>query len=297
MSVYRTPDERFASLPDYPFAPNYLEQDGLRMHYLDEGAGDPVLLLHGEPTWSFVYRKLIPPLARNARCIAPDYFGFGRSDKPTERGWYSYDRHSESIARLAEELDLRDATVVVQDWGGPIGFRFAVEHPERVARLVVMNTGIGARAPNEEWLRFQAFMRRVGTDIVAGRLVQLGLVQPVADEVIAGYDAPFPVPEARVGIAQFPELVATSSDHPSAAAMLRVREALRSFDRPALVLFSDSDPIFPRRAAEALAELLPNAELDTPVEGAGHFLQEDRGEPIGARIARWLKPDSYETPT
>jgi haloalkane dehalogenase len=293
MSAYRTPDERFAGLPGYPFEPHYLEQDGLRMHYVDEGAGDPVLLLHGEPTWSFLYRKLIPPLARTARCIAPDYFGFGRSDKPTDRGWYSYDRHTESIARLADELDLRDVTLVVQDWGGPIGFRFAVEHPDRVARLVVMNTGIGARAPNEEWLRFQAFMRRVDTEIVAGRLVRLSLAQPVADEVIAAYDAPFPVPESRIGVVQFPELVATSHEHPSAPAMLRVRDALRSFDRPALVLFSDSDPIFSRRAAEAIAELLPNAELDPPVEGAGHFLQEDRGEELGERIARWLKPDSY----
>jgi haloalkane dehalogenase len=293
MNAYRTPDERFAGLPGYPFEPHYLEQDGLRMHYVDEGAGDPVLLLHGEPTWSFLYRKLIPPLARTARCIAPDYFGFGRSDKPTDRGWYSYDRHTESIARLADELDLRDVTLVVQDWGGPIGFRFAVEHPDRVARLVVMNTGIGARAPNEEWLRFQAFMRRVDTEIVAGRLVRLSLAQPVADEVIAAYDAPFPVPESRIGVVQFPELVATSHEHPSAPAMLRVRDALRSFDRPALVLFSDSDPIFSRRAAEAIAELLPNAELDPPVEGAGHFLQEDRGEELGERIARWLKPDSY----
>jgi haloalkane dehalogenase len=293
MNAYRTPDERFAGLPGYPFEPHYLEQDGLRMHYVDEGAGDPVLLLHGEPTWSFLYRKLIPPLARTARCIAPDYFGFGRSDKPTDRGWYSYDRHTESIVRLADELDLRDVTLVVQDWGGPIGFRFAVEHPDRVARLVVMNTGIGARAPNEEWLRFQAFMRRVDTEIVAGRLVRLSLAQPVADEVIAAYDAPFPVPESRIGVVQFPELVATSHEHPSAPAMLRVRDALRSFDRPALVLFSDSDPIFSRRAAEAVAELLPNAELDPPVEGAGHFLQEDRGEELGERIARWLKPDSY----
>jgi haloalkane dehalogenase len=293
--VYRTPDDRFAGLPGYAFAPRYVEQDGLRMHYVDEGAGDPVLLLHGEPTWSFLYRKLIPPLARIARCVAPDYFGFGRSDKPTERGWYSYDRHTESIARLADELDLRDVTLVVQDWGGPIGFRFAVENPDRVARLVVMNTGIGARAPNDEWLRFQAFMRRVGTEIVAGQLVRLSLAQPVDDEVIAAYDAPFPVPESRVGIVRFPELVATSSEHPSAPAMLRVRDALRAFERPALVLFSDGDPIFSRRAAESIAALLPNAELDPPVEGAGHFLQEDRGEELGARIARWLNPDSYES--
>jgi haloalkane dehalogenase len=258
------------------------------MHYLDEGEGDPVLLLHGEPTWSFLYRKMIPPLARAARCVAPDYFGFGRSDKPTERAWYSYDRHVASITRLVDALDLQRITLVVQDWGGPVGFRLAVENPERVARLVVMNTGIGARAPGEEWLRFQAFMRRVGTEIVAGQLVRLSLVQPTSDEIIAGYDAPFPAPEARIGIVQFPELVATSSDHPSAASMLEVRDRLRELDRPALILFSDSDPIFSRRAAEVMAELLPNAELDPPVEGAGHFLQEDRGELLGERIARWM---------
>ena len=154
-----------------------------------------------------------------------------------------------------------------------------------MARLVVLNTGIGARAPNDEWLRFQAFMRRVGTDIVAGQLLRLALVQPVTDQVIAAYDAPFPVPESRVGIVQFPELVPTSPEHPNAARMLEVREELRSFDRPALILFSDSDPIFPRRAAEVLAELLPNARLDPPVLGAGHFLQEDQGETIGRRIA------------
>jgi haloalkane dehalogenase len=285
MSVYRTPDERFESLPGYAYAPNYLQQDGLRMHYLDEGEGDPVLLLHGEPTWAYLYRKIIPELAGSARCIAPDYFGFGRSDKPTDPGFYTYDRHVESIARLASELDLQRITLVVQDWGGPIGFRFAVEHPELIARLVVLNTGIGARAPSEEWLRFQAFMRRVGTEIVAGQLVRLSLVQPVTDEVIAAYDAPFPVPESRVGIVQFPEQVPTSADHPNAARMLEVREELRRLDRPALVLFSDSDPIFSRRAAEVMAELLPDAELDPPLPAAGHFLQEDQGEAIGRRIA------------
>jgi haloalkane dehalogenase len=201
--------------------------------------------------------------------------------------------HTRSLARFAEELDLRDTTLVVQDWGGPLGFRFAVENPERVARLVVLNTGIGARAPNDEWLRFQAFMRRVGLEIVAGQLVQLSLVQPAGDDVIAGYDAPFPVPESRHGIVAFPEQVPTSAEHPNAAVMLDVRERLRFFDRPALVLFSDDDPIFSRGAAEAMAALLPNAELDPPLVGAGHFLQEDRGAAIGRRIADWLRPDSY----
>jgi len=289
MSVYRTPDSRFDGLPGFPFEPHYVEQDGLRMHYLDEGDGATVLLLHGEPTWSFLYRKMIPPLvAAGHRAVAPDYFGFGRSDKPTARGWYSYDGHYASIERFADELDLRETTLVVQDWGGPIGLRLAVERPDRIARLVVLNTGIGARAPNEEWLRFQAFMRRVDTEIVAGQLIRISLVQPAGDDVIAGYDAPFPVPESRIGVVMFPELVATSADHPSAAAMLATREKLRTWDRPALVCFSDSDPIFSRRAAEVMAGLLPRAELDPPVEGAGHFLQEDRGELLGARVAEWI---------
>ena len=286
--VYRTPDSQFDNLPGWDFEPRYLEQDGLRMHYVDVGDGDPVLLLHGEPTWSFLYRKVIGELVGGARCVAPDYFGFGRSDKPTDPDWYSYEGHVRSIERFVEELDLRNLTVVVQDWGGPIGFGLCVDQPERIARLVVLNTGIGARAPSETWLRFQAMMRQAGSDIEAGRLVRGALVHPVADDVIAAYDAPFPVPEARVAIVRFPELVATSSDHPSAPAMLDVRERLRSFEQPALVLFSDSDAIFTRRAAEVMAELLPNAELDPPVEGAGHFLQEDRGEVVGRRIAEWL---------
>jgi haloalkane dehalogenase len=288
MSIYRTPDERFTGLPGWNYAPRYLDHDGLRMHYVDEGAGAPVLLLHGEPTWGFLYRKLIAGLAPQHRCLAPDYFGFGRSDKPTDPGFYSYDGHYASVERFVDELDLRGITLVVQDWGGPIGFRLCVERPERIAWLVVLNTGIGARAPSDEWLRFQAFMRRVGTEIVPGNLVRLSLVQPVADEVIAGYDAPFPTPESRVGVVRFPELVATSSDHPSAAAMLDVRDRLRRFEQPALVLFSDSDPIFSRRAAEVMAELLPNAELGDPVEGAGHFLQEDQGAEVARRIAGWL---------
>jgi haloalkane dehalogenase len=284
IDAYRTPDERFENLPGYPFAPSYTEQEGLRMHYVDAGEGDPVLLLHGEPTWAFLYRKVIAELIGTHRCVAPDYFGFGRSDKPTDPAFYTYDRHVESIARLVTELDLRNITLVVQDWGGPVGFRFAVENPERIARLVVLNTGIGARAPSEEWLRFQEFMRRVGNEIVAGQLIRLSLVQPVDDDVIAAYDAPFPVPESRTGIVAFPELVPTSREHPNAEPMLAVKAALGQLDRPSLVLFSDSDPIFSRRAAEVMAETLAYAELDPPLAGAGHFLQEDQGEAVGRRI-------------
>jgi haloalkane dehalogenase len=289
LTVYRTPDERFVGLPGYAFEPRYLEQDGLRMHYVEEGAGDPVLLLHGEPTWSFLYRKAMPPLARVARVLAPDYFGFGRSDKPVEREWYTYDRHYASLERFVDELDLRGLTVVVHDWGGPLGLRLAVERPERVERLVITNTGLFAgRPPSDEWLRFRDFVRRVGTELRPGQLVQITCVSELPDDVVAGYEAPHPVPESKTGLLMFPELVPTEVGHPSATRMLAVREALRSWRKPALVVFSDSDPIFAPRVGERFAELIPGAELGEPLAGAGHFLQEDKGEELGDRIARWL---------
>jgi haloalkane dehalogenase len=289
VEVYRTPDDRFAGLPDYPFEPRYVQQDGLRMHYVEEGSGAPILLLHGEPTWAFLYRRMIPALSGVARVVAPDYFGFGRSDKPTRIEDYSYDFHYAGIERLADELDLREATVVVQDWGGPVGLRLAVEHPDRVARLVILNTGIGAgRAPSEEWLRFRAFVRRVGTDLVPGQLVRISAVGELADEVVEAYNAPFPTPESKAGVLAFPELVPTETDHPSAAKMLEVRAALEAWERPALVLFSDSDPIFTPAAAERLAARIPGAGSAEIVAGAGHFLQEEKGEQIAERIVRFL---------
>ena len=289
MDVYRTPDERFAGLPDYAFEPRYLEQDGLRMHYVDEGAGTPILLLHGEPTWAFLYRRMLPGLSTAGRTIAPDYFGFGRSDKPTRIEDYSYDFHYASIERFADDLDLRDTTVVVHDWGGPIGLRLAVEHPDRVARLVILNTGIGAgRAPSEEWLRFRAFVRRVGTDLVPGQLVRISAVAGLADEVVEAYNAPFPTPESKAGVLAFPEQVPTEMDHPNAAKMLEVRAALERWEKPALVLFSDSDPIFSTVAAEHMASRIPGAGSAEFVAGAGHFLQEEKGEEIAARIVRFL---------
>jgi haloalkane dehalogenase len=248
-----------------------------------------VLLLHGEPSWAFLYRKLIPPLAGVARVVAPDYFGFGRSDKPTRIEDYSYDFHYGSIERLADELDLRAATVVVQDWGGPIGLRLAIERPERIARLVILNTGIGAgRAPSPEWLRFRAFVRRVGDEIVPGQLVRLSCVTELAEEVVEAYNAPFPTPASKAGVVAFPELVPTEADHPSAPKMLEVRAALERWRKPALVLFSDSDPIFPPAAAERLAARIPGAGPAEIVAGAGHFLQEEKGEEIAERIVRFL---------
>jgi haloalkane dehalogenase len=289
VNAYRTPDDRFRDMPGFPYEPRYVEQDGLRMHRVDEGHGDPVLLLHGEPTWSFLYRKLIPPLAEVARVVAPDYIGFGRSDKPVEREWYSFDSHYASIERLVEELELRRLTVVVQDWGGPIGLRLAVSRPELVERLVIMNTGVGAgRAPSEEWLRFREFVRRVGTDLQPGQLVRITCVTELADDAVAAYDAPFPTAESKTGPLMFPELVPTEIDHPSTPKMLEVREALTRWEKPTLVLFSDSDPIFSPRHGERLAERIPGAEPAETIHGAGHFLQEDKGEELGERIARWL---------
>ncbi len=287
--AYRTPDERFENLPGYPFAPHYVEQDGLRLHYLDEGAGAPVLLLHGEPTWSYLYRTVIPELTPAGRIVAPDYLGFGRSDKPLRVEDYTYDLHAGSIRRLVEELDLRDLTVVVQDWGGPIGLRLAVEQPERVSRLVLLNTGVDAgRAPSEEWLRFRAFVRRHGPELLPERLVRLSCVRPLAEEVEQAYGAPWPVAESKAGVLAFPELVPTEPEHPNTAPLTRVRDALAHWEQPALVLFGDSDPVFTPRHAERLAELIPGAGDAELVARAGHFVQEDAGPEVGARIARFV---------
>ena len=259
------------------------------MHYVEDGAGQPVLLLHGEPSWAFLYRKLIPPLAAVGRVVAPDYFGFGRSDKPVRIEDYSYDFHYRSIERLADELDLRETTAVVQDWGGPIGLRLAVQRRDRVGRLVILNTGIGAgRAPSPEWLRFRDFMRRVGTDLIPGQLVRISCVTEVADEVVEAYNAPFPTPESKAGVLAFPELVPTEIDHPSAAKMLEVRARLERWERPALVLFSDSDPIFSTVAAEHMASRIPGAGPAEIISGAGHFVQEEKGEEIAERVVRFL---------
>jgi haloalkane dehalogenase len=288
VDAYRTPDERFDGLAGWPYAPRYLDQDGLRMHYVEEGAGDPVMLLHGEPTWGFLYRRMLSTLVASGRVVVPDLFGFGRSDKPTVQAAYSYDMHYASIERLALELDLRDLTVVVHDWGGPIGLRLAVSHPDRVARLVILNTGVGVGPPSEPWLRFRALVREVGTEFTASRLVQVACVTQLDEDAIRGYDAPYPVGEAKAGALAFPELVPTEPDHPSAAAMLEVRDALSRWERPTLVLFSDSDRVFSPAHAERMAAHIPGALPPEIVAGGGHFLQEDKGEEIAARIARFL---------
>ena len=288
MDVFRTPDERFADLPGYGFEPRYAEVDGLRMHYLDEGEGPPIVCFHGEPSWSFLYRKMIGPLvAGGHRVICPDLAGFGRSDKPTDRGWYSYDRHLEIVAGVLDGLDLQAATVVVQDWGGPIGLRWAVANQDRVAALVVMNTGLFTGRVSEGFLQWRDFAER-NPDLPVGFVVQSATATDLAEDVVAAYDAPFPTAESKAGAAQFPLLVPTEEGAPGAREMVEVIEALRAWDKPALVAFSDSDPVFPYpRAGEEFLSMIPTAGDQVCIEGASHFLQEDRGEEIARVILQW----------
>ncbi|HEY8741073.1 MAG TPA: haloalkane dehalogenase [Candidatus Dormibacteraeota bacterium] len=301
MDVYRTPDERFENLTGYPFKPQYFEMYGLadhgttlRMHYLEEGdpRGEPVLLLHGEPTWSFLYRKMIPPLAdAGYRVVAPDYFGFGRSDKPQDMAWYTYDNHVESIKRLVDELDLADITVVVQDWGGPIGLRVATEMDDLFSRLVILNTGIlsGESKMSDAWWKFHDFVDKVKPDVPVGMLVKGAcLVEPSA-EVLAGYEAPFPVPESKWGVSAFPMIVPTSTDAPGAAEAMETAKRLKDWKKPALVAFSDSDPIFNVKTGERFVERIPGAGPMVTIAGASHFLQEDQGEVIAGHIVEFLK--------
>lgn len=291
MDAYRTPDERFRNLPGYPFAPHYVEWQGLRMHYLDEGPHlEPILLLHGEPDWSYLYRKMVPILTGSFRVIAPDYVGFGRSDKPTAIDWYSYDAHVDSIKNLVRELDLRRITLVVQDWGGPIGLRAAVEMKDRFARLVVLNTGLFGESdwPTEGFLRWRAFAERVGPRIKVRQVIQASTTTPLDEATLAAYEAPWPDRESKAGVAAFPLLVPLRGDDANASALRSVAEALRGWDVPALVCWSDDDPIFTLDHGRAMADNLPGAHGQlSVVQGAGHMLQEDAGEDVATRIVRW----------
>jgi len=281
--IFRTPDDRFERLPGYDFAPHYAEIDGLRLHYVDEGAreGTPIVCFHGEPTWAYLYRKMLPPLvAAGHRVICPDYAGFGRSDKPTDRGWYSYDGHVELMTALLDRLELRGATVVVQDWGGPIGLRWAVEHEERVERLVVLNTGIFTGRVSKGFLAWRDFAQK-NPDLPVGFVLQGATKSELAPEVVAAYEAPFPSPESKAGAAQFPLLVPTEEDGPGASQMRDVADALSRWQKPALVAFSDSDPVFPHpKSGQVFCDRIPGARPQVTIAGAAHFLQEDEGEQI-----------------
>jgi len=289
VNALRTPDERFAGLPDFPFAPHFREWDGLRLAHLDEGEGAPVIFVHGEPTWSFLWRKVIPPV-RDAgfRCVAPDLPGFGRSDKPSDLEWYSYDRHVAAVAALLEDLDLRGATVVVHDWGGPIGLRLAVEHPDRIERMVILDTGLftGRQKMTEAWIRFHDFVERT-EDVPVGMLVRGACHTDPGDEVIAAYDAPFPSAEHKAGARAFPLILPTRPDAPGAEAGQRVQAALGEDERPKLVLWADSDPILTLETGRRFAAAL-GTEVHHVIPDASHFLQEDEGARIGGLIADWL---------
>ena len=289
MDVFRTPDERFEDLPGYEFEPHYAEVDGLRLHYVDEGEGRPIVCFHGEPTWAFLYRKMLPPLVKAGnRVICPDFAGFGRSDKPTDRGWYSYDRHVELMTDLLGDLDLSDAVAVVQDWGGPIGLRWAVENAERVGALAILNTGLFTGRVSKGFMAWREFAEK-NPDLPVGIVINGATTSELPEEVVAGYEAPFPNAESKAGAAQFPLLVPTDEDADGAKQMRDVVDALRKWEKPALVAFSDSDPVFPYpRAGERFIEWIPTVSDQVRIEGAAHFLQEDRGEQIAAEILRFL---------
>ena len=286
----RTPEEALEGLPDFPFAPHYRDVDGLRLAHRDEGEGAPVIFMHGEPTWSFLWRKVIPAV-RDAgfRCIAPDLVGFGASDKPADIDWYSYDRHTEMAGTLLDDLDLSGATMVVHDWGGPIGLRLAVDKPERVERLVILDTGLftGRQRMTDAWITFRDFVART-EDLPVGFLVRGACKKDPGDTVVAAYDAPFPSIPSKAGARAFPLLIPQSPDAPGAAAGQRVQEALHGDRRPALMLWADSDPVLPLSVAERFAAAIGRPS-PRPIADASHFLQEDQGPLIGELIADWLR--------
>jgi haloalkane dehalogenase len=292
VEAIRTPDERFEGLPDFPFDAHYREVDGLRLAHIDEGEGEPVIFFHGEPTWSFLWRKVIPPV-RDAgyRCLAPDLAGFGRSDKPVDIDWYSYDRHVELTATLLEDLDLRNATAVVHDWGGPIGMRLAVEYPERISRLVVLDTGLftGHQKMTDAWKAFRDFVERT-EDLPVGFLVRGACFSDPGDDVIGAYEAPYPDQASKAGTRAFPLMLPTTPDAPGGEAGQRVLDAIGTDERPILSLWADSDPIIPPSVGERFCEAI-GAPKPTLIENASHFLQEDAGEQIGALIADWLRAE------
>ena len=291
MNVIRTPDERFENLLGFPFTPHYVEVNGLRIHYVDEGKGELILCLHGEPGWSFLYRKMIPPLAATHRVMAMDFVGFGRSDKYTDHHGYSFRMHRDTLVGFIEALDLQQITAVVQDWGGLIGLTVAAQLPQRFVRLVIMNTYLpaGETLP-EAFLRWRAFAERVGTNLPVGRIIQGSTVSTIADDVLAGYEAPFPDARYKAGAAAWPSLVPIHPDDPGAAEMRAARQALSTWPKPALVMFSDGDPI--TRGGDAwFRRLIPTAreQPEITIKDAGHFLQEDKGEEIAQHISEFIR--------
>ncbi len=298
MDVLQTPDDRFAGLPGYPFVPQYVEvADGaggrLRLHYVDEGPRDgaPVLLLHGEPSWSFLYRKMIPVLVdAGLRAVAPDLVGCGRSDKPRARDDYTYQRHVDWMTGFLETVDLTGATLVGQDWGGLIGLRLVAEHPDRFARVVAANTFLptGDRDPGDAFRAWQRFSQETPTFDV-GRIVNSGCTSDLTADVVAAYDAPFPDDAYKAGVRQFPMLVPSRPDDPASDANRAAWETLRSWTKPFLTAFSDHDPIT-AGADRVLRADIPGCQGQphTTITNAGHFLQEDAGEALAAVVAAFV---------
>lgn len=295
MDILRTPDERFGALPGYPFAPRYHElPGGLRMHHVDEGPaqGPVVLLLHGEPSWSYLYRKMIPVLAQGGlRAVAPDLIGFGRSDKPGHRGDYTYQRHVDWLVSFIEALDLRDITLFCQDWGGLLGLRIAAEHPDRFARIVASNTFLptGDQPLPEAFFAWREFSQTV-PELPVGSILEKGCARPLAPEVKAAYDAPFPDERYKEGARQFPALVPASPEDPASPSNRRAWEVLARWDKPFLTLFGDSDPIT-RGADKLLRAMIPGAggQPHTTIARAGHFIQEDAGEELAEHLLRFVR--------
>jgi len=299
MLTLRTPDERFAQLPNFPYAPRYCEVDdteggSLRMAWVEDGPkdADPVLMLHGVPSWSFLYRRMIPIVAAAGhRVICPDLVGFGRSDKPTRLEDHTYARHVEWMREFAfDALDLHNVTLVAQDWGGPIGLRLAAEHPERFSRIVLANTGLptGDFPMPEAWWQITSGIRNLPTIDIGGAVEALS-TRPINDAVRAGYDAPFPDDSYCAGPRALPGLVPTSPDDPAAPANRAAWAALSQSTTPMLVAFSDSDPITGPMALVLQTEMRGAQGIQHPViHNAGHFLQEDAGEELAKHIVEFL---------
>jgi haloalkane dehalogenase len=292
MDVFRTPDERFENLPGFPYEPHYVEVDGLRLHHVDEGSGPTVLCFHGEPSWSYLYRHMLDRLVGEGhRVVCPDLVGFGRSDKPTDQGWYTYDRHVEMVSAHLAQVELDDVTVVVQDWGGPIGLRWAVQHAEQVARIVVLNTGLFTGRVSKGFMAWREFAERT-PDLPIGMIIQGATTTELAPEVVAAYEAPFPNAESKAGAQRFPLLVPLAPEDAGVPEMQATRDALSRWDKPALVAFSDTDPVFPfPKAGQQFVDMIPTAGEQVRIEGAAHFLQEDRGREIAdAMLAAFGAP-------
>ena len=293
MKALRTPDDRFQNLPGYAFTPHYIEvPDGeggqLRMHFLDEGPrdGSIVLLLHGEPSWSFLYRKMIPGIvAAGHRAVAPDLIGFGRSDKPSDQADYSFQRHIDWVTAFLVQMDLRGVTLFGQDWGAVLGLRVAAENEERFARIVIGNGGLptGDRPPNEAFMRWQKFSQ-TAPKFEIGRIIQASTVNELPDGVVAAYDAPFPDDSYKAGARIFPTLVPSTPDDPATVANRKAWEVLEGWKKPFLTAFSDSDPIT-KGGEHVMQKRIPGAEGQphVTIAGGGHFLQEDKGEEL-ARV-------------